>query len=185
MPTCSKCFHELKDYGGYKDKMNPAGISLTDVWKDIPPVRHKKFKRREEANELSIKLMDRIITMSSRPGDVVLDPFGGSGTTYAVAEILGRNWIGMELGPVDKIVERLTSSNLDVEGGFLTEHRKKMNVLFPNGVSNERIRRGYWVPGNIPKGKKRSGGKEKAQIEFSLNQKIKRFSLGKLTKKAR
>ena len=41
-------------------------------------------------------LLERIIESSSRPGDVVLDPFCGSGTTLAVAERLGRRWIGMD-----------------------------------------------------------------------------------------
>ena len=49
-------------------------------------------------NELSVKLLDRVISFSSNEGDLILDPFGGSGTTYAVAELLNRNWIGVELG---------------------------------------------------------------------------------------
>ena len=67
-------------------KMNPDGINITDVWLDIPPVRHKKYKKRNGSNELSIKLMDRIIEMASDEGDIVFDPFGGSGTIYAIAE---------------------------------------------------------------------------------------------------
>lgn len=90
MEICPKCFTDLKDYGGYKDKMNPDGTNLTDVWYDIPPVRHSKYKKREGANELSIKLLDRIVEMASEEGDIVFDPFGGSGTTYAVAEIKKR-----------------------------------------------------------------------------------------------
>ena len=42
-------------------------------------------------NELSVKLLDRVISFSSNEGDLILDPFGGSGTTYAVAELLNRN----------------------------------------------------------------------------------------------
>ena len=102
LETCPKCFTDLKDYGGYKDKMNPLGVNISDVWTDIPPVRHTKYKKRKEANELSVKLLDRVIEMSSKPGDVVFDPFGGSGTTYAVAEIKQRKWIGVELGPIDE-----------------------------------------------------------------------------------
>ena len=153
--TCPHCYHELKDYGGYKDKMNPDGVSLTDVWKDIPPVRHAKFKRRSDANELSIKLLDRVITMASKPGDVVLDPFGGSGTTYAVAEIKERRWLGMELGPIDQIVARLQSANLAVEGRYIDAHRAEINALFPPHVDQARKAEGIWTPGNIPKGKPR------------------------------
>jgi site-specific DNA-methyltransferase (adenine-specific) len=45
------------------------------------------------------QLLGRIIRVSSNPGDLVLDPFGGSGTTLVVAKKLGRQWIGFELSP--------------------------------------------------------------------------------------
>lgn len=45
------------------------------------------------------KLIEPMILAGSRPGDVVLDPFMGSGTTAAVAERLGRRWVGCELNP--------------------------------------------------------------------------------------
>ncbi|MCM2357591.1 MAG: site-specific DNA-methyltransferase, partial [Geobacteraceae bacterium] len=48
-----------------------------------PPASLSKYKKREGANELSIKLLDRIVEMASEEGDIVFDPFGGSGTTYA------------------------------------------------------------------------------------------------------
>jgi site-specific DNA-methyltransferase (adenine-specific) len=45
------------------------------------------------------QLLGRIVRVSSNPGELVLDPFGGSGTTLVVAKKLGRNWIGFELSP--------------------------------------------------------------------------------------
>jgi site-specific DNA-methyltransferase (adenine-specific) len=45
------------------------------------------------------QLLGRIIRVSSNPGDLVLDPFAGSGTTLTVAKKLGRQWIGFELSP--------------------------------------------------------------------------------------
>ncbi len=172
MPTCPHCFRELKDYGGYKDKMNPVGISLTDVWKDIPPVRHRKFKRRDDANELSIKLLDRVITLASNPGDVVLDPFGGSGSTYAVAEIKARRWIGIELGPIQQIVARLQPANLAIEREFLDEYRRELNALFPPAVLAARQTCGHWTPGNIPKGRPRSAAMPSGQVEMLLQETI-------------
>jgi site-specific DNA-methyltransferase (adenine-specific) len=73
--------------------MSPKGVNLTDVWWDISPVRHAKYKRRNGANELSLKIMDRVIEMSTDEGDLVLDPFGGAGTTYMAAELKGRRWV--------------------------------------------------------------------------------------------
>jgi site-specific DNA-methyltransferase (adenine-specific) len=93
--------------------MNPNGVNLTDVWNDITPVRHWKFKsRRRKLNQLSTKLLERVVQISTRECDVVLDPFGGSGTTYDVCERLGRYWIGMELESCELIIERLQSENL-------------------------------------------------------------------------
>ena len=116
----------MRDYGGYKDKMNPRGVNLSDVWTDIPPVRHKRHKRRE-ANALSLKLMDRILTIASDPGSLVIDPFGGSGTTYAAAELLGRRWIGSELECSD-IVARF--DRLEDDREYLAELHSNKNVLF-------------------------------------------------------
>jgi site-specific DNA-methyltransferase (adenine-specific) len=144
--VCRHCGGEIKDYGGYKSKMNPKGISLSDVWTDIPPVRHKKFKNRE-ANALSLKLMTRIIDMSTKPGDTVFDPFGGSGTTYVAAELRGRKWIGTELSTTDAIAERF--AKLDIDRGHLEELDLRTNVLFTpealalrkkHGKSNDKYR---------------------------------------------
>lgn len=150
MDVCPECVADLKDYGGYKDKMNPLGVNLCDVWSDIPPVRHAKYKKRKGANELSIKLLDRVIEMSTNEGDCIFDPFGGSGTTYAVSEMKGRKWIGAEIGPVDGIVERL--SNLDDETKHLERLRAGYNRLFLPNVASKRMSMGRWTVGNIPKG---------------------------------
>jgi len=143
MEVCPKCLSDIKDYGGYKDKMNPKGINLTDVWDDIPPVRHKKYKGRPEANELSIKLMDRIIEMASNPGDIIFDPFGGSGTTYVVAGIKNRRWVGIELGPVDGIVSRLNEKEKEKE--FLNKYRQDYNALFPKKIKEKRKQMKLWT----------------------------------------
>ena len=135
MPVCPHCAADLRDYGGYKHKMNPRGVSLTDVWCDIPPVRHPKYKRRRGANELSIKLLDRVIQMATEPGQLVFDPFGGAGTTYAVAEMKKRRWLGIEIGPPDDIVERF--ARLPEERSYLSEHRKGLNCLFTEETKDQ------------------------------------------------
>lgn len=114
IPVCRHCGGDIKDYGGHRNKLNPEGLNLTDVWLDIPPVRHRGTKRRG-ANELSEKLLERVLAMASTEGDLVFDPFGGSGTTYAVAERMHRHWVGIELGNVAPIVARLTGQAYEVE----------------------------------------------------------------------
>lgn len=143
MEVCKKCYQEQKDYGGYKNKMNPKGINMTDVWYDIPPVRHNKFKGRKGSNELSLKLLDRIIEMSTIPGNVVFDPFGGAGTTYIAAEIKDRKWIGVELGPVDDIINRF--DKLDDEQKLIDKYRSDYNSLFPDKIKRERKKRHIWT----------------------------------------
>jgi len=115
--TCRHCGGEVKDYGGHRGAMNPKGVTLKDVWTDIPPVRHWKFKSKERrANALSTKILDRVVEMSSLPGDLVLDPFGGSGTTFAVCEKKNRRWLGIEIDFASEIMER-------IESGEIRSHR--------------------------------------------------------------
>lgn len=110
---CRHCGGEVKDYGGHRDAMNPRGVNLKDVWTDIPPVRHWKFKSRDrKANALSTKILDRVIEMSTVRGDMVLDPFGGSGTTFAVCEKKGREWLGAEIDYAEEIIDRLESGEI-------------------------------------------------------------------------
>jgi site-specific DNA-methyltransferase (adenine-specific) len=111
--VCRHCGGELKDYGGHRGAMNPKGVTLKDVWTDVPPVRHEKFKSRlRRANALSTKILDRVVEMSTVPGDLVLDPFGGSGTTYAVCEAKHRHWLGAEIDFAPEIVARLESDEI-------------------------------------------------------------------------
>jgi site-specific DNA-methyltransferase (adenine-specific) len=110
---CRHCGKEIKDYGGHRGAMNPNGVNLTDVWNDITPVRHRKFKNhKRSANQLSTKLLERVVQISTNECDIVLDPFGGSGTTYDVCERLNRHWIGIEIENCDVIMERLQTETL-------------------------------------------------------------------------
>lgn len=110
---CRHCGREVKDYGGHRDAMNPKGVTLKDVWTDIPPVRHWKFKsRNRRANALSTKILDRVVEMSTLPNDIVFDPFGGSGTTFAVCENKHRRWLGTEIDFAADIVDRLETHEI-------------------------------------------------------------------------
>jgi DNA modification methylase len=67
---------------------------LNTLWTDIPAYSFN-YQFNTEKSEVLLK---RIIEMSSNPGDIVADFFCGSGTTLAVAEKLGRRWIGVDCG---------------------------------------------------------------------------------------
>ncbi len=69
------------------------------------------------------RLVHRIITLSSNPGDLVLDSFAGSGTTGAVAHKMGRRWIMVELGEHchTHIIPRLTKVINGEDSGGITE----------------------------------------------------------------
>ena len=74
------------------------------------------FKEREGFHgcQMPEQLLGRIIRCSSNADQIVLDPFGGSGTTLVVAKKLGRQWIGFELSPdyVAKIKDRLHATRV-------------------------------------------------------------------------
>lgn len=55
--------------------------------------------RESVPTQLPVELVQRIIGVSSNPGDIVLDPFAGSGTSLVVAKAMGRQAIGIELNP--------------------------------------------------------------------------------------
>jgi site-specific DNA-methyltransferase (adenine-specific) len=110
-------------------RADPAGRLPDDTWilrpQDLPegfssdadtwyfPRVCGTFKERSgwHGCQMPEQLLGRIIRASSQPGDVVLDPFGGSGTTLAVARKLGRRHLGLELSAAyaARIVERLAS----------------------------------------------------------------------------
>ena len=128
--TCRHCGREIRDYGGHRAAMNPNGVNLTDIWTDIPPVRHPKFKpRTRSANVLSTKALERVVEMSTCPGDVVLDPFGGSGTTYAVCEQKNRRWIGIEIESPDATIARLRGEIVNHHNDDYVEQSSSPDLL--------------------------------------------------------
>ncbi len=136
LKTCVRCGKEQNDYGGYKNKMHPEGLNLRDIWTDIPPVRHNKNKNRD-ANELSLKLLDRVLDIATEEGDIVFDPFGGSGTTYVAAELTNRKWIGVELGDTKPIVERFKDNEHDKM--LIEKYHNDINTLFTDTAIEKRL----------------------------------------------
>ncbi len=73
------------------------GIPLGDVWVDIPPINSQAQERLGYPTQKPVALLERILSTSSNPGDVVLDPFCGCGTTVHAAQKLDRQWIGIDI----------------------------------------------------------------------------------------
>lgn len=95
---CRECDILRKDYGGKKNRLHAFGPIVADVWSDLHRIKHNK-RRDKHPCQLPIHLLERIILMSTDEGDIVLDPFLGTGTTAVAAKRLGRNYIGIELDP--------------------------------------------------------------------------------------
>ncbi len=103
--------------------LHPYGPLVSDVWTDIHRVKHNKF-RDEHPCQLPIHLLERIILMSSDEGDIILDPFNGTGTTALAAKRLGRQYIGFDL---DREYVRITQQKL--------EHEKPVSKIGDRWVS--------------------------------------------------
>ena len=79
----------------FLDKM--PGRLVSNVWVDINPINSQAAERLGYPTQKPLALMERILQASSNPGDLVLDPFCGCGTTIAAAQKLGRRWIGIDI----------------------------------------------------------------------------------------
>lgn len=85
----------MPNYKRYLDEM--PGVPLQDVWADVPPINSQAAERLGYPTQKPEALLSRVISSSSNPGDVVLDPFCGCGTAIAAAENLDRRWIGIDI----------------------------------------------------------------------------------------
>jgi site-specific DNA-methyltransferase (adenine-specific) len=105
-PTaCRHCGGLVRDYGGYRPIIERQGVNLSDFWDDLSPVRHGHLKHRQ-ANELPLKLTDRVMEIAGFPGALLLDPFVGSGTSLVSARTRGMHFIANDLSRKSVLVAR-------------------------------------------------------------------------------
>ena len=106
----------------YRERNNMAGANPGDVWQ-FSHVHYCSAEREQHPTQKPEALMERIIKASSNRGELVLDPFVGSGTTCRVAQVLNRAWLGIDINPayiamsqrrVDSIFEQFDSLDLRV-----------------------------------------------------------------------
>lgn len=120
----------------YLDEM-PPGPPLQNLWTDVPRIGNTAGERTGAPDQKPVALYERIIEASSHPGDLVLDPFMGSGTTLIAAHRVGRRFLGMEIGEeaVDLAAGRLLAAGIDVDTqqaarrSILPELRARCRVL--------------------------------------------------------
>lgn len=158
---------ELKEWWvNFPERYNPKGAVLSNVW-DYPipaqgvwgkqPFRH--------VNPLPIGMIDTIISLTTNSGDVVFDPFAGSGTVLAVANYLNRRWFGFEMNQeycamFKKNVLPMVRKVMSIEKGRRTEleglrrqfedtiEKLRLNK-FPKALIRELLKRksldGSWI----------------------------------------
>ena len=111
---------KYKDTSHYRKegwrKLNPKGVVPDTIWK-FGLAGHSSKERTGYPTQKPLALYARMIKASSNQGDVVLDPFAGSGTTLDAAESLGRKWIGIDIG--DEAIEIIQTRLRDRHGLML------------------------------------------------------------------
>ncbi|HLP89156.1 MAG TPA: site-specific DNA-methyltransferase [Nostocaceae cyanobacterium] len=102
---------------------NSQGISIQDIWLDFKDAHNQNIKITGYPTEKNADLIKRIIMASSHENSIILDAFAGSGTTIAVAEELGRQWIAVDNSPlaIDTMIRRLVQGS-EAMGDFVNEN---------------------------------------------------------------
>jgi site-specific DNA-methyltransferase (adenine-specific) len=73
------------------------GVRVQNIWSDIPAVNSQAKERTGYPTQKPLDLLKRVVLASSNPGDVVLDPFCGCGTTIEAAQVTDRSWVGIDI----------------------------------------------------------------------------------------
>jgi len=105
----NKSVYATNEDGQTISHSDKRGVPLGDVW-DIPFLNPKAKERTGYPTQKPILLLERIVSLVTDPGDLVLDPFCGSGTTLVASQMLGRESIGVD---VSEDAVRLSRLRLD------------------------------------------------------------------------
>ena len=148
-----------------------GGKDVSCVWDDIERLPNKTHKRTGYATQKPVPLLKRIILASSNPGDLVLDPFCGCGTTIEAAEELGRKWIGIDIAirAVDVMKERLDEK---FQRRIYTEHGEPKDTEQAERLAKNEYDFQWWavrmLGGSPPKGEKKKGADDGVDGELRL-----------------
>lgn len=143
----NKSVYDTEDDGSFKIADSKKGVPLSDVW-DIPFLNPKAKERVGYPTQKPLLLLEQIIKLVTDTGDVVLDPFCGSGTTCVASKLLGRHYIGIDKSAeaVDLAINRInnpikTESNLLKKGrkSYLNADKSALSLL--NGLAFNPVQR--------------------------------------------
>ena len=104
-----KSIYKKDESGNIVLAKEKKGVPLSDIW-DIPYLNPKAKERVGYPTQKPVSLLQQIIQLCTNEGDLVLDPFCGSGTTCVAAKTLNRNFIGIDLS---KDAEKLANERLE------------------------------------------------------------------------
>lgn len=124
----NKSIYAREDDGSVVSSDEKKGVPLADVW-EIPFLNPKAKERTGYPTQKPILLLDRIIEIATDEGDIVLDPFCGSGTTLVAAKMKGRSYIGIDIS-IEAI--ELTKSRLETPVKTESELLKKGRSSYVN-----------------------------------------------------
>ncbi|MDO9464029.1 MAG: site-specific DNA-methyltransferase [bacterium] len=110
---------------GKQEKIYMAEGKYADTVWNIPVPRSNLENSIEYPTKKPENLLERIVKASSNPNDIILDAFAGSGTTLAVAEKLGRRWIGMDCGKLAVYTIQKRMLNLTTKIGSIKKDERK------------------------------------------------------------
>ncbi|MCA8922960.1 MAG: site-specific DNA-methyltransferase [Planctomycetes bacterium] len=115
---------ESSQFGGAKAKgrgwtPHPLGARPRDVL-EVPVLANGTREKTAHPTQKPVQLIRRLLLASSNPGDLVVDPFGGSGTTAVVAETHGRRWVSCEREPAYLALAAARLADLDGHQGAQT-----------------------------------------------------------------
>jgi len=151
----------LSDYGGKKlttvktedgssvkreTEEESLGVPLRDVW-EIRREHPRGHEHTEYPTQKPTELLDRLITALSESGDLVLDSFIGSGTAAAVAQRLGRRWIGCDInkGAIQTTAKRLQGIIQEqIEAGVKKGGQTRLDLPPPSQPSSITRGKGFY-----------------------------------------
>ncbi len=155
---------ELKEWWvKFPERYNPKGAVPSNVWEfPIPPQGKWGGKSLRHFNPLPRKMIENILYLTTDPGDVVFDPFAGSGTVLAVADFLNRKWFGFEMNHQycemfenhimsevrkELLIENKRKFEFDTLREQFEDSIKKLRLIkFPRTLTKELAKRSHLIP---------------------------------------